>query len=61
MLAKVGQTVKAGQPMVEVNWKTVKDAGLDTSTMLIVTEPADGKEYNFIDPQAVSAYMQINK
>ena len=47
--------------MVEVNWKTVKDAGLDTSTMLIVTEPADGKEYNFIDPQAVSAYMQINK
>lgn len=61
MLAKVGQTVQAGQPMVEVNWKTVKDAGLDPSVMLIVTEPVEGKEYNFIDPQAVTSYQQINK
>lgn len=61
MLAKVGQTVKAGQPMVEVNWNTVKEAGLDASTMLIVTEPVEGKEYNFIDPQAVTNYQQINK
>ncbi len=61
MLAKVGQDVKAGQPMVEVNWDVVKEAGLDTSVMLIVTEPADGKEYNFIDPQPVENFQQINK
>lgn len=61
MLAKVGQTVKAGQPMVEVNWNTIKNAGLDASVMLIITEPVEGKEYNFIEPQVVSAYQQINK
>ena len=61
MLAKVGQKVKAGQPMVEVNWSTVNNAGLDASTMLIITEPVEGKDYNFIDPQTVSNYQQINK
>ena len=61
MLAKVGQEVKAGQPMVEVNWNTVNNAGLDASTMLIITEPVEGKDYNFIDPQTVSDYQQINK
>ena len=61
MLAKVGQKVKAGQPIVEVNWNTVNNAGLDASTMLIITEPVEGKEYNFIDPQTVSNYQQINK
>lgn len=61
MLAKVGQEVKAGQPMVEVNWNTVKDAGLDTSTMLIITEPVEGKTYDFIEPQTVSNYQRVNK
>uniref|UniRef100_UPI003FF050AC PTS sugar transporter subunit IIA n=1 Tax=Holdemanella porci TaxID=2652276 RepID=UPI003FF050AC len=61
MLAKVGQEVKAGQPMVEVNWNTVNNAGLDASTMLIITEPVEGKDYNFIDPLTVSDYQQINK
>ena len=61
MLAKVGQEVKAGQPMVEVNWSTVNNAGLDASTMLIITEPVEGKDYNFIDPQTVSNYQQINE
>ena len=61
MLVKKKKKVKAGQPIVEVNWNTVNNAGLDASTMLIITEPVEGKDYNFIDPQTVSNYQQINK
>ncbi|MCF0105774.1 MAG: PTS glucose transporter subunit IIA, partial [Holdemanella sp.] len=60
-LVKVGDTVKAGQPCVKVDWSVVKGAGLDTSTMLIITEPVDGKTYDFIDPCTVQKYQQVNK
>ena len=61
MLTKVGQEVKAGQPCVEVDWEVIKNKGLDTSTMLIITEPVNGKVYDFINPQTVAKYQQINK
>ena len=44
---KVGDTVKAGQKAVEVDWPTLMGAGLDTSTMLIVSEPVEGVTYSF--------------
>ena len=34
--------MSAGDPVVEVNLKTVKDAGLSAQTMLVITEPLDG-------------------
>ena len=39
---KAGDAVRAGDPVVEVNLKTVKDAGLSAQTMLVITEPLDG-------------------
>lgn len=60
-LIKQGDKVKAGQPCVEVDWATIKAAGLNTSTMLIITEPVDGKEYQFIDNQAVECMQKVNK
>ena len=59
-VVKVGQAVKAGQTCVEVDWNTVKNAGLDTSTMMIITEPVDGKEYNFVQPGPVSKNQKVN-
>lgn len=61
MLIKVGQEVKAGQPCVDVDWDVIKNAGLDTSTMLIITEPINGKAYDFIESQPVKSYQKINK
>ncbi|MCQ2549519.1 MAG: PTS glucose transporter subunit IIA [Lachnospiraceae bacterium] len=60
-MVKQGDKVKAGQPCVEVDWATIKAAGLDTSTMLIITEPVDGKEYQSIDNQAVECMQKVNK
>lgn len=41
-LKKAGDAVRAGEPVVEVDLKTVKDAGLSCQTMLVITEPLDG-------------------
>ena len=41
-LKAAGDVVSAGDPVVEVNLKTVKDAGLSAQTMLVITEPLDG-------------------
>lgn len=60
MLVNVGDTVKAGQPVVEVDWSVIQEAGLDTSTMLIITEPAENVEYFFIEPTEVTSGQQIN-
>ena len=49
---KQGEAVKAGDPIVEVNLKLLKQT-YDMSTMLIVTNPND-KEINFIAPQTVT-------
>lgn len=45
--AKQGSQVKAGQKIVDVDLDVVKDAGYDPTTMLIITEKVDGKDYSF--------------
>ena len=52
---KQGSQVKAGQKIVDVNLDIVRKAGYDPTTMLIITEPAENKEYSF------SSYGQIKK
>ncbi len=50
VLKKQGDKVKAGETVVKVDLDTVKQAGYDATTMLIVTEPIhDGEKINFID------------
>ena len=49
VLKKQGDRVKAGEIVVKVDLDTVKQAGYDAITMLIVTEPIhDGEKNNFI-------------
>lgn len=45
-LVKPGMQVQAGQPVLKVDLKLLKDKGYDTTTMLIVTDDA-GKEVTF--------------
>ncbi len=45
--AKQGDKVKAGQKLLEVDFDLIKQEGYDTTTMLIITEPVDNKEYVF--------------
>lgn len=40
-LLKAGDAVKAGQPIMKVDFDLVKQKGYDPSTMLIITDPAD--------------------
>ncbi|SHO45264.1 PTS sugar transporter subunit IIA [Anaerocolumna xylanovorans] len=48
-LAKQGELVKAGQPIVKVDIDAVKKAGYECVTMLIVTEPVtEGARIPFI-------------
>ncbi len=50
VLKKQGDKVKAGETVVKVDLDTVKQAGYDATTMLIVTEPIhDGEKISFID------------
>lgn len=58
---KQGDTVKAGEKIVSMDISKVKSQGLHTTTMVIVTEPVDGKSYNFIEPQKVTKYQSILK
>lgn len=62
VLRKQGDSVKAGEPVVKVDLNKVKDAGYDTTTMLIVTEPANENEkIDFIDYGEVSKGRIIRK
>lgn len=50
VLKKQGDQVKAGEPVVKVDLKAVKDAGYSTQTMLVITEPLDdAKPVEFLD------------
>ena len=44
---KQGSQVKAGQKIVDVDLDTVKKSGYDPTTMLIITESVDNKDYSF--------------
>lgn len=59
-LAKVGDTVKAGQPVIKVDLDMLKARGYDTTTMLIITDNHD-KEISFREFGAVKSGEQINQ
>jgi PTS system glucose-specific IIA component len=54
---KQGDPVKAGDPIVEVDISKLSKT-YDMSTMLIITN-ANGKEYEFIEPQHVTRGQQV--
>ena len=56
---KQGDTVKAGEPIVEVDLKKLS-AKYDMSTMLIITN-ANDKEIEFIEPQTVTRGQSLIK
>ena len=47
VLAKQGSKVKAGQKILDIDLDVIRKSGYNTTTMLIITEPVDGNEYNF--------------
>lgn len=49
ILRRTGEEVKAGDPIIEVDIEKVKTAGYDVSTMIVISEPAGGREYNYIE------------
>ena len=59
VLATQGQTVKAGDPLVKVDLKSLSKK-YDMVTMLIVTDPNE-KEISFIDCQEVKKGQIISK
>lgn len=60
ILAKPGEKVKAGQPVIEIDVDEIKAGGKDPVTMLIVTELPDGKEIHFNASGEVHAGDKIN-
>lgn len=58
---KAGDKVKAGQKAVDVDWSAIENAGLDTSTMLIITEPVEGKSYDFVEAGSIAKYQPVKK
>lgn len=54
---KQGDTVKAGEPIVEADLKKLS-AKYDMSTMLIITNP-NGKKFNFLDSQPVKRGQSV--
>ena len=56
---KQGDTVKAGDPIVEVDSKKLSRT-YDMSTMLIITNP-NGKQLEFVEPQAVVRGQKVVK
>lgn len=59
---KQGDEVKAGEVVVKVDLDTIKEAGYDPITMLIVTEPSkEGEKIDFIDFGEVSKGQLIKK
>lgn len=56
---KQGDYVQAGECIVTVDLDIVKEANLEATTMLVVSEPVENKEYNFISSQKVSAKSSI--
>ena len=60
-LKKQGDTVKAGETVVELNLSKIKDAGHPATTMIIISEPVDGKEYNYVEYGPVTKGQVISK
>lgn len=53
--------VKAGQKIIEVDWDLLQKEGLNTTTMLILTDKkSDNFKENYIDFKNVTAKEKIN-
>ena len=59
LFVNVGDTVKAGDPIVEVDIRKLS-ANYDMSTMLIITNPNE-KVFEFIEPQAIKRGQSVVK
>ncbi|MDO4500530.1 MAG: PTS glucose transporter subunit IIA [Erysipelotrichaceae bacterium] len=60
-LKKQGDTVKAGETVVEVDFNKVEAANHPKTTMIIITEPVEDKTYSYIDFGTVKANQIISK
>lgn len=58
VLVEQGSKVKAGQKILDVDFDFIKESGYLTTTMLIITEPVENKEYNFY-PFGLKKKMEI--
>ena len=62
VLAKQGETVKAGQKLLKVSAEWIRDEGYDLTTMLIITEQLhEGERVEFTDKKHVARGDIINK
>lgn len=58
---KQGDIVKMGQKIVKVDLETIKNAGLDTTVMLIVTKKSQANyQVNYINPSNVIKGQKID-
>jgi len=58
--AKQGESVTAGQLLVKADLNAIRTAGLETTTMLIITESPKDHAISFADRDRVSAGEKIN-
>lgn len=58
-LVKMGEKVKAGQPIVKVDTELLRSKGYDLTTMLIIAD-ANGKEISFKEYGTVKQGEKIN-
>lgn len=58
---KEGDAVRAGEKVVSVDFGKVRAKGYPCTTMIIVTEPVDGREYQYIDFGKVEKHQIISK
>ena len=54
VLKKQGDYVKAGEPVVEVDFSTVNAAGCPTQTFVIITEPVKDRVYQFKEEGSIT-------
>lgn len=59
-LKKTGDKVKAGESVVKVDLESVKAAGCPITTMIIITEPVDGRNYDYVDYGPVTKGQKIS-
>ncbi|VUW91764.1 PTS system beta-glucoside-specific EIIBCA component [Streptococcus constellatus] len=60
VLAKAGETVRAGQPIVKIDRDVIEEKGYDTTTMLIITN-ANGKTINLQRTGDVKQGQRLDK
>ncbi len=60
VLAKAGETVRAGQPIVKIDRDVIEEKGYDTTTMLIITN-ANGKMINLQRTGDVKQGQRLDK